>query len=40
MNIEDIIIIDGKEWRVAMLTSAYATIELVINPKVSKMIRR
>ena len=39
MNIEDIIIIDGKKWRVVMLTSAYATIELVSNPKVSKMIR-
>jgi len=28
-----------KDWRVVMLTKAYATIERVKNPKVSKMIR-
>jgi len=39
MKIDDILKREGKDWRVVMLTKAYATIERVKNPKVSKMIR-
>jgi len=39
MKIDDMLKLEGKDWRVVMLTKAYATIERVKNPKVSKMIR-
>jgi len=39
METNQIITIDGVEWRVTMINSSYACIEMVSNPKVSKMIR-
>ncbi len=38
MKINDIIIVEREEWVVVMLTSKYATVELVSNPKVWRML--
>ena len=39
MKIGQTLFRDGKYWTVTMLTSAYATIELIDKPSVWKMIR-
>jgi hypothetical protein len=39
MNPEDIITIDYKKYRVVICNNTYAGLELVENPRVTKMIR-